>query len=373
MIEKGKISSFQMAVMMYPTIVVTAILIVPNITANTAGRDMWLSPFWGALMGVFTVLIAWLLNKLYPKETIIEYSVSICGKWIGKAIGLLFILFYLHINGIIVREYSDFVVGTFLLQTPKFVVIGAMVFVCALAVRGGLEVIARCSEFFGPVVTVLFVFIIILLLPDLEPSNMFPIFEFGIRPSLLGAAAPQAWFSEYFLIAFLLPYLVDRDQALKWSILSVTGVMLTMMVTNIASLFLFGLLSENLSYPIMSAARYISIADFFEHIEAVAMALWVAGVFIKIAVFFYAVVLGTAQFLNLKNYKSLSFPIGILIALLAVWSVDTFTEMKDTLGKVIPFYLTTVQTLIPLLLLIIALIKVKFSSTSGNSQQSKSQ
>lgn len=113
----------------------------------------------------------------------------------------------------------------------------------------------------------------------------------------------------------------------------------------------------------MSAARYISIADFFEHVESIVMALWVAGAFIKISVFYYAAVLGTAQLLHLKNYKPIVFPLGILLALLGIWSAGTFTEMKETLGKLVPFYLPTVQTLIPLLLLTTAIIKTKIAST----------
>ena len=42
--EKGKISSFQMAVMMYPTIVATIIISVPSVTAKYAKNDLWLPP-----------------------------------------------------------------------------------------------------------------------------------------------------------------------------------------------------------------------------------------------------------------------------------------------------------------------------------------
>ncbi len=51
MIEKGKISAAQMAMMMYPTIIATAILLVPAITARHANQDMWLSPLWASLIG----------------------------------------------------------------------------------------------------------------------------------------------------------------------------------------------------------------------------------------------------------------------------------------------------------------------------------
>ncbi|MEW9673734.1 GerAB/ArcD/ProY family transporter [Ammoniphilus sp. 3BR4] len=44
MIENGKISSVQMAMIMFNKVLATVILVVPTITARHAGRDMWISP-----------------------------------------------------------------------------------------------------------------------------------------------------------------------------------------------------------------------------------------------------------------------------------------------------------------------------------------
>jgi spore germination protein KB len=196
MIEKGKISSFQMGMIMYPTIQATAILLVPAITAVHAKRDMWLSPIWASLIGLLTMYIAHLLNKLYPDKTLIEYVELILGRFLGKVVGLIFLLFFLHNSGILIRQYGEFIIGTFLTQTPLIVIMGTMILVCSFNVRGGLEVIGRSAQMFVPMVLVLFIWIVILLIPDLDPKNMLPIMEHGAGPSLMGALVPQAWFSE---------------------------------------------------------------------------------------------------------------------------------------------------------------------------------
>ena len=82
--EKGKISSLQMAFIMYPTIVATAILGVPSITAKYAKNDLWLSPILASLIGYVTVYIAYKLHKLYPKQTIIQFSEQIMGRIRGE-------------------------------------------------------------------------------------------------------------------------------------------------------------------------------------------------------------------------------------------------------------------------------------------------
>ncbi|WP_181556106.1 GerAB/ArcD/ProY family transporter [Thermaerobacillus caldiproteolyticus] len=354
MIEKGKISAMQMGIMMYPTITATAILLVPAITARYAKQDMWLSPFWASLIGFLTVYIAVQLHHLYPQKTLIEYSEDILGKFLGKAVGFIFLFFYLHANGIIIREYGEFVVGNFLSHTPLVVVMGSMILVCSFAVRSGVEVIGRLAEVIVPVVIILILANIILLIPDMKVENMFPIMEKGIMPSLMGAIIPQGWFTEFLLIAFLLPYVDDRNKGKKWGMISVTAVMLTLSLINIAVLFVLGGITSRFLYPAFSAVRYVSIADFLEHIEAIVMALWVAGVFVKIAVFYYALVLGTAQWLNLSDYRPITFPIGFLLLLFAVWSAPNLIELIHFLGSSSPFYRISIQTGIPLILLFIA-------------------
>ena len=359
MIERGRISSLQMAIMMYPTILATAILLVPAITAKHAKQDMWLSPVWASLIGFLTVYIAYRLHKLYPKESIVEYSELILGRIFGKIIGLVYILFFLHVNGIVIREYGEFVVGTFLHHTPMFAVAGILVLVCAFAVRGGVEVIARSAEICVPIVFFLLLLLLILVIPDLDPKNMFPIFEYGMMPSFMGSAVPQSWFSEFILIAFLLPYLTDKAKGKKWGMLSVSAVMLTMVMTNIHALFLFGEITASLTYPIMLASRYISLADFLEHLESIVMAIWVTGTFIKISVFYYAIVLGTSQWLKLSDYRPIVFPIGFLLVIISFWVAPNLQELTHFLGTSGVFYFLSVQTGIPMLLLIIAGIRKK--------------
>lgn len=371
MIEKGKISAFQMAIMMNPTILATAILLVPGITARHANQDLWLSPIWAFIVGLFVVYIAYQLNKLYPKESIIEYSRQILGKYLGIILGFIYIIFYLHVNGIIVREYSEFVIGTFLTQTPIIVVTGSMVIVCALAVYGGIEVIGRVSQIIVPVVLLLYFLIIFMLIKDLDYMQILPIMEDGISPSFMGSVTPQGWFSEFILITFLLPFLTDREKGLKWGIASVISVMVILVLANLTTYMLFGKLTGALTYPVMVAVRYISIADFLEHLEAIVMAIWVAGTFIKISVFYYVIVLGMAQCLMLSDYRPIVLPVGLLLVIFSTWSAPNLSELSHFLGTSLPFYLLFFQFAIPLMLLFIALLRKKLTSYRGISNEKK--
>lgn len=346
-----------MAVMMNPTIIATAVLLVPAITVKHAKQDLWISPIWAGLYGFVVIYIAIQLNKLYPKESIIEYVEHIIGTFFGKILGLIYVLFYLHINGIILREYSEFVTGTFMPETPMFIIMGTMILVCAFAVSGGIEVIGRSSEVILPVVFFLFIIVVALLIGDLDIKNIFPIMENGIKPSLIGSIVPQGWFSEFFLIAFLLPFLKDRQKSLKWGLASAISIIFTLAVSNLITYMLLGELTGVFAYPVMVAVRYISIADFLEHLEAIVMAIWVSGTFIKISVFYYINVISIAQWLKLPSYQPIVFPVGILLILFSMWSAPNLLDLTNFLSTTAPFYFIFVQGLIPMLLLCIAWLR----------------
>ncbi|MFP3509787.1 endospore germination permease [Peribacillus sp. SIMBA_075] len=364
--EKGKISSLQMAFMLYPSIVATAILGVPSITAKYAKTDLWLSPIFAALIGYLTVYIAYKLHQLYPKQTVIQFTEKIIGRTLGKIFGFLLLFFYIQNTGLILRSYAEFVVGSFLVRTPISVIMISMVILCAFIVRGGIEVLGRAAELFVPVFIFPIFVLILLLIPDLEFKNIFPVLGDGIMPPIKGAIVPGGWFSEFFLIIFLLPFLADMKKGMKSGMMTVFTVMMTLIVVNLMVLFVLGSTTSTKLYPLMNVSRYISLADFFEHVESAVMAVWIVGAFVKISVFYYVSAVGTAQWLNLSDYRPVVWPIGILIVEFGFWSFPSSMDVNRNDTDVFPFQGILMQTIIPLLLLVIAVIRKKNGQSNGS-------
>lgn len=356
MIEKGKISASQLGRMMYLAVTPTAILTTPAITFKFAKQDLWISPMW-ALSGLIVVFIAWRLHNMYPGQNLVQACECILGRFPGKMMGGIFVFFYLYVNGIIVREYGEFVVGAFLFHTPLIVVSGSMVLVCALAVRGGVEIVGRFAEIFLPVFITLFLLIIIPIIPELRVPNMFPVTGEGIMPSIAGAFILQLWYSELITVSFLLPFVADQKKATKSIMISLLAVIVTLVVSNLATLLLLGELTGSYTYPFLILARYINLAEFFTHLESLFMAIWVLGAFVKICVFFYVTVLGAAQWMNLSDNRPIVFPLGFLLFLFSMWVAPNFQELTHAILTSANFAILTVFVVIPGLLLCIAWVK----------------
>lgn len=193
----------------------------------------------------------------------------------------------------------------------------------------------------------------------MDVKNIFPILGNGVMPPIKGAIVPGGWFAEIFLITFFLPILVDQKKGLKAGFLTILAVTVTLVLVNLIVLFVLGATAVSKVYPLMNVARYISLANFFEHLESSVMAIWVIGAFIKISVFYYASALGLAQWLKLSDYRTIVFPLGILIVMFSFWSLPSNMALERYIIGAFPFYSVLIQTIIPLCLLLAALMRGK--------------
>lgn len=369
MIEKGKISSMQMGMMLYPTTIATAIFSFPADIAKIAKNGLWLSPIIASLIGFLVVFIAIRLHNLFPKQTVMQYSEKILGKFFGKALGVLFVFTLFVANGTSLRQFTELSTGIFLLRTPMIVTAGGLLLVCGFAVRAGLEVVARSTQILLPIYVLSLVMIIILIIPEFNLENLFPILENGFFSTVKAAVVKQTMFTLFFLTAFLLPFVSDTENVMKWNCISICLVTGTLVFINLTVLLLFGENVSYFTYPFLSASRYVRIGDFLEQLESIVFALWVAGTFVKIAVQYYVTALATAQLLGLSSVNPVIFPIGPIIFIFSIWGIPNFTFLADYMGNAIPYFSFSMLVVIPLMLLVIAIVRKKISSKKADAMK----
>ncbi|TVY09188.1 GerAB/ArcD/ProY family transporter [Paenibacillus cremeus] len=363
MLEKGQISSFQLGILLYPTVLATGFLILPASSAYYARNDFWMTGLFTIVSGYLSIASAVQLHKIYPKKTIAEYMEQILGKILGKLVALFFILDMLFSTGAIARQYAEFVKGNFLFNTPILLIIGLMLLLAAFAVLGGAEMIARSAVILTPIF-ISPIFFLLLLIPDMHIKNIFPILGHGITPVLKGAIGPQAWVSQLFLMSFFLPCLKDPQKGKKWALLSLAAIIASMVFINLITLFLFGVDVGNKTYPMLTAFRYLSIADFFENLEALLLAMWIAGNFVKIAVFYYVSTYSIGQWMKLSDVRPIVFPVGLLILVFSLWGFPNYLTLGLQGRLVAPIDIPMYMLLLPLILLLVASFRKKMAKST---------
>lgn len=367
MLENGKIGVQQFMILVTLFTVGTSILLVPSLLVTEAKQDAWIAGILGVCVGLLSVWLYNTLGNLFPNKTLVEYSEEILGKWIGKAISLLFFSFSFTLTALVLRNLGDFMTTQIMPETPIDSLHIIFLFIVIMGTRLGLEVLARAAEILFPWFIIFFLLLVLFLFPEIKFENIQPILEEGIKP-VLRSAIPFIEFPFLELVIFLMifPYVKRTKEAKKAFLVGTTiGGIILIILTGLAILVIGVNLTSTEMYPTYLLATKINIGNFLQRIEAIVAVLWFITIYFKLTICFYTSVLALAQTLKLNDYRPLTLPLGmILIVYSLVVSPNLVYNITITPKAMIPHGLI-VGFFLPLFLLVVALFQKKRQSKTG--------
>lgn len=354
------ISGRQLVALVFTFIVATTTLFLPSFLTRKSGQDDWIAALVAGLVGVIIVLVVTAVGLKYPELTLIEYSEIILGKWFGKLIGLLFIVFYIHMASMTIREVSAAINTTILTSSSLESITIILFIICAYVVKKGLEVITRLNililmiTFSGMFICLAF------LLKDMNIELLTPVLSNGMLPVLKVSVSPAGLFGEVVSIAFLIPFINKPKETRICSIIGVLWASVTLAFFVTLCVMVFGAnLAANLTFPILEAVRYINILDYFQHVEIIFLIPWILSNIIKVCFLYYITVFIISKWFKLKNVSTLVLPVGLLLYSISLSLFNNNTDMFDFISKVLGYYYLPFELGIPLLLLMIGAIREK--------------
>lgn len=370
--ERGKISVWQAAIVTLTHPLGTGIFVLPAFAINWAREDAWLVEFVVTIPALIIVFAVDKLGRMFPGQTIVQYSETILGKYFGKFVGFLMASYFFYIGTVIIFEMASFMASVIMPETPIVIFIAFTGLVIAYTVYNGVEVIARLNVWFFSVVVVSLLLITLLAMKDMNPNFFRPILANGIKPVLLASPAPYAWRGTIVIMAMLIPYVKQPEKLRMPYVYAALILGLLFELNTVSNLAVFGPFEGGrISLPVVDMVKMINVANFVQHIEALLVLVWVGGVFTMSTGWFYASVLGTAQILRLKDYRPLILPMMLIYVTVAVLNFRSYPEFVDWAQRPWPVYALLHQLLIPVFLLMIAKFRglgVKAKQKAGGNQ-----
>ena len=354
-LEKGELSSTQLMFLVGGFI--QGSLLTLTFAKDATKHDIWIAVIAAFIMSLPLTFVYLTLALKFPGQNLIQINDIIFGPYLGKLVSLQYILLFLTIVSANLWFVGDFFLTFIMPETPILAIMIMFAFICAWAVRAGIEVIARMS-FLLVLITVIIIFItFIFLLKDMKFTNFLPIFELPLHDFIQGTHILMAIpFNEVFIFMMVIPY-VNKMKQVKTSVLYgliIGGIsFLIIVIRNTAVL---GPLADIVVSPSMVAVRLIDIGKIINRLEALVAIALLVTIFLKVCVFYYATVLGIAQLLKLRSYVPLVIPIGIIGISIALSNESTMQfsySAKNTYPVfAMPFYIG-----LPLLSLFIAKVR----------------
>jgi spore germination protein KB len=237
--------------------------------------------------------------------------------------------------------------------------------------RGGIETFGRMGEAVFPLFmfSLGIIWILLLTVKSFNISNLTPILGNGLKPVLTEVfpSVTMFPFGETVTIMMFFPFLNKKKNAGKagFAVILIGGILLTINSVLILSVLGPEIIQE-VQFPLLSATRLVSIADFLERFDAIIILMMVAGVFFKVGIYTYSAALGLSQLIKVNTMKSILLGLGTIITPISLlMGNNSVSFFEFGLGffnnKVQPI----MQFLIPLVLLCIGFIRKKFLSSKN--------
>jgi spore germination protein KB len=352
--RRASISASQAVMTMVIAILGSATLIVPGGMITAAHQDAWLSAVIVTLaMVVVGGLWVWVV-KLWPGRDLFQVTLAAAGPWLGGLISVVVLLWiYLILTGA-TWIGADAIVTGFLPDTPRVVIAASILLLpAAYAARSQCEVVVRLSQWtFWGILALLFL-LIPLSTGEMDLQRLAPILAGGAGPLLKGVEVPAGFFAETAAIFALLPYVKGPPR--PWRLLTAASLTAggVLVLLNAWTVAIMGpQFPTQFQYPVLILAHVISIGDVLERLDALMMALWIAGEVAKIAFWYWLLCGGLARLTGVKDARTLVWPMFLLVTTGAMAWVESSPAYPPSLRAWAVLFAPVVSVAVPLLLLL---------------------
>ncbi len=343
--------------------------------ASTAGRDSWLAILISTALGIVLILIYSTLMKMNPGLTLVEWFPAQLGKWIGMPIAWLYPLLFMYSIGRIFSDLKGLIPTTMLPDTPPWVVVITILIVIIYCVFSGVEVLARFTEYTLPILFILLMLQMLMLFGSgiVNYKYLLPVLGKGwgkVLTTVWPTGVTQT-FGETLTLAMIWPLVTKSEKIMKTTIFAT---LFSGAIIELLSLMEIAVLGEDITertvYPVYLLVKQITMADFLENLDAVVALTMIITAYVKVSIYFFAVVRSIQLLLNIQDSRKLILPIGMITYFMGITMSDNISEHFYVATKVFPFRLWVPMLIfLPSVLLMITVIRKKWANWQNNQVQ----
>ncbi|MED3793189.1 GerAB/ArcD/ProY family transporter [Niallia alba] len=327
-----------------------------------AKRDAWLVVLIGMFIGLIIMSFYLYLMSLLPGKNIyqiIEYCFS---RKVAVLFALVYLSYFIYISSRVIRDFGELITSAILPATPIEFTILMLMLVIGYILYLGIEVLGRTAEIFSPY---MFVFILLLFIflyagEKINLTNVQPILSSGIKPILKSAIPSIIAFPYGELIAFTVIFAHIGDFKITRRVCLISVFVASLIL--LSSVFLIiATLGENTAtranFPLLIAARLVSIGEFLERIDVLVVFIMMLGILIKSSVFLYGGLKGIEYIFKIP-YRYFAMPVSCIVAMFSIFiTLDFSDHLVEGLNVDLFILHVPLEFMIPISITSIVLVK----------------
>lgn len=354
--DKSVISTNQYVWLLFSIITSFSTLqIVGRLIAHD-GRDAWLSVIFAWFLDVVLAAIYAYMGVRFPGQNIVQYSITILGRFWGSVVGAMFLLFFLISSAGLIRSLCSLLTNEFFPGAPIRAFMVICFFLIAVGAKKGLEVFARTSEILGPIYLLSFIVLFALAIPLANLDNLKPQLYRGFLPSITGAPFILSFISICIMMGMFIPHCNKPANSFKGKFIAVSLGAAIFEFLVILGIGIFG--SEQAGNMVnvgLRIARIVSIGSAIQRLEAVWLMISIAAGIMTAISLIWAFSMGVSQIADLRSYRPLVYPSALFALVLADTSFNNINDVDSFSNYIFPFIALLVESGLEWFLFIMAL------------------
>lgn len=329
-------------------------LIVSGYVTEAGGRDGWMVVLPSLAVTIPYGLMILSLSAQYPQKNLLNISETLFGKWIGKIIGIIYILISGYYGGLALAVIGFIYQQSIMPLVPLWVFSLGGLLLAFYLVSSGIEVFARFTEVIFPLIVIGLVLNICLSIPRIEQGELLPILGEGLKPVFQAGIKVLPFGMEFLIflagIAAFLPTSKQDLGQLKnglWRAVFLVGIINTLVV--VIQILVFGPTQTiRLSFGILVLGKLVEISQTVSGIESLFLGIWLGAFIIKTSAYFFMTIWGIETVFKLKGLKwrlavSAVF-LGIALGIKSGTAVSVELSLVQTY-LILPFAFVWIPTL----------------------------
>lgn len=324
-----------------------------------AKKDLWLATLLSLFISIPFIYIYSKILSFYPGLNLFEILELSLGKYIGKIIGLMYILFVFHLASIILRDFGEYFITLTLLETPIISMMIPPLLLSIWFLKSGIEVFVRVNYILGVLFLILIIVMSIFLINKINIDNIKPIFSNGFNPIFKGAYSIFTFpLGETVLFTAILSSLNNKKSYFKVYFLGTLIGGLFLFIIKFIEISVLGYNHYSLKFfPGNTTLTRINIKMILLELEMIGSIIFTFSTIIKLTVCTFAYNIGIQKLFNFNDYRFIVIPTSLLLLNLSYFIYDGVLELVEWSSKIWPYYSIPFLIVIPIIVFIILIIK----------------
>lgn len=360
--NRNVITSKQLIFMIIGATMGVGILTLASSIAKESRQDAWISTLIGALLPVAGLFTMNLITSRYPDSTFAEYSETILGKWPGKALSLVFILYALIYASIVTRIFVNILKMYLFPTTPIWALCVLILFVAAYLASQDARVLARVNELMFFEALILFVFLIGAF-SQIDFTFFQPVGGTGLLNILKGAYKTTFSYLGIELLLVISPMVTNKREITKAGLTAILILTFIYLLVVVISIGVFGPdVLGKLRFALMVIQKTFT-APVIERAEFFFIIFWVFVAFRPVANLYFAGRYTAQKVFGFNSPGILTvilFPLALIISL-----VPRNFEQTLNYSTIFSFFGMGFLIVVPVFLLLVRFIRMSLGGRHG--------